>query len=178
MLDGYEVKLIDEAGAEVRGAGRGALHVRGGSAISHYLNKPEKTAETIRDGWVRTGDVYRRDEEGRYWFEGRSDDLFKCSGLWVSPGEVEEAVCRHPAVMEAAVIAAADEQGGTIPAAYVLLRAGHAPGVALEAAIKDEAAKVLPRYKRPQRIHFMSELPRTPTGKVQRFKLRQMAAAK
>jgi len=177
-LEGYEVKLTDESGAVVHGAGRGHLHARGGSAIPYYLNQPAKTSETIRDGWVRTGDVYRRDEEGFYWFEGRSDDLFKCSGLWVSPGEVEDAVCRHPAVLEAAVIAATDAHGGTIPAAYVMLRPGHSPGDALENAIKDEAAKTLPRYKRPQRIHFMEQLPRTPTGKVQRFKLRQMAAAK
>jgi benzoate-CoA ligase family protein len=175
VLEGYEVKLIDEAGNVVQGAGRGQLHVRGASAIPYYLNKPEKTAETIRDGWVRTGDVYRRDEDGYYWFEGRSDDLFKCSGLWVSPGEVEDAVCRHPGVMEAAVIAGTDEHGGTIPAAYVLLRPGHSPGDALANEIKEEAAKALPRYKRPQRIHFMTELPRTPTGKVQRFKLRQLS---
>jgi benzoate-CoA ligase len=126
---------------------------------------------------VRTGDVYRRDEEGFFWFEGRSDDLFKCSGLWVTPGEVEEAVCRHAGVMEAAVIAEKDANGGTIPAAYVLLRPGYTPGEALSTEIKEEAAKTLPRYKRPQRIHFMKELPRTPTGKVQRFKLRQMTAA-
>ena len=176
-LDGYEVKLVDEDGAVVPGAGRGSLHVRGGSAIPYYLNKPEKTAETIRDGWVRTGDVYRRDEDGYYWFEGRSDDLFKCSGMWVSPGDVEDAVCRHPGVMEAAVIAAADANGGTIPAAYVLLRPGYCAGEALANEIKQEAAKTLPRFKRPQRIHFMSELPRTPTGKVQRFKLRQLASA-
>ncbi len=142
----------------------------------YYLNKPEKTAETIRDGWVRTGDVYRRDEEGFYWFEGRSDDLFKCSGLWVSPGEVEDAVCRHPAVLEAAVIAEADATSGTIAAAYVLLRPGHSPGGELADQIKEEAAKTLPRYKRPQRIHFMTELPRTPTGKVQRFKLRALSS--
>ena len=177
-LDGYEVKLVDEDGGEVPGAGRGLLHVRGGSAIPYYLNKPEKTAETIRDGWVRTGDVYRRDEDGYYWFEGRSDDLFKCSGMWVSPGEVEDAVCRHPGVMEAAVIAAADANGGTIPAAYVLLRPGYSAGDTLADEIREEAAKTLPRFKRPQRIHFMRELPRTPTGKVQRFKLRQMAAGK
>ena len=176
VLDGYEVKLTDEQGILIQGAGRGNMHVRGGSAIPYYLNKPEKTAETIRDGWVRTGDVYRRDEDGYYWFEGRSDDLFKCSGLWVAPGEVEEAVCRHPGVMEAAVIAEQDANGGTIPAAYVLLRPGYSPGDALSAAIREEAAKTLPRYKRPQRIHFMKELPRTPTGKVQRFKLRQMSA--
>jgi benzoate-CoA ligase family protein len=175
VLDGYQVKLTDEAGKVVEGAGRGALHAKGGSAIPYYYNKPEKTAETIRDGWVRTGDVYRRDAEGFYWFEGRSDDLFKCSGLWVSPGEVEDAVCKHPAVMEAAVIAETDAAGGTIPAAYVLLRPGHTAGETLEKEIKEESAKTLPRYKRPQRIHFMSELPRTPTGKVQRFKLRQLS---
>ena len=175
VVDGYEVKLTDEAGNVVQGAGRGQLHVRGASAIPYYLNKPEKTAETIRDGWVRTGDVYRRDEEGYYWFEGRSDDLFKCSGLWVTPGEVEDAVCRHPGVMEAAVIAATDEHGGTIPAAYVLLRPGFSAGEALAGEIIGKAAETLPRYKRPQRIHFMTELPRTPTGKVQRFKLRQLS---
>ena len=176
VLEGYECKLTDEQGNVVAGAGRGHLHARGGSAIPYYLNKPEKTAETIQDGWVRTGDVYRRDAEGFFWFEGRSDDLFKCSGMWVSPGEVEDAVCKHPAVMEAAVIAESDAHGGTIAAAYVLLRPGHAAGEALEQAIKDEAAKTLPRYKRPQRIHFMKELPRTPTGKVQRFKLRQQSS--
>jgi len=176
VLEGYECQLTDESGNVVSGAGRGHLHARGGSAIPYYLNKPEKTAETIRDGWVRTGDVYRRDEDGFYWFEGRSDDLFKCSGLWVAPGEVEDAVCKHPAVMEAAVIAEADAHGGTIAAAYVLLRPGNAASDSLMEQIKEEAAKVLPRYKRPQRIHFMKELPRTPTGKVQRFKLRQLAA--
>jgi benzoate-CoA ligase family protein len=176
VLEGYEVKLTDDSGREVKGAGRGYLHVRGGSAISHYLNKPEKTADTIRDGWVRTGDVYRRDEDGYYWFEGRSDDLFKCSGLWVTPGEVEEAVCRHPGVMEAAVIAEKDAHGATIASAYVLLRPGYSPGEVLSAEIREEAARTLPRYKRPQRVHFMKELPRTPTGKVQRFKLRQLSS--
>jgi 4-hydroxybenzoate-CoA ligase/benzoate-CoA ligase len=117
VLEGYECRLTDDLGNLVEGAGRGHLHVRGGSAIPFYLNKPEKTAETIRDGWVRTGDVYRRDQDGYFWFEGRSDDLFKCSGLWVSPGEVEDAVARHPAVLEAAVIAEPDATGATIPAA-------------------------------------------------------------
>jgi len=176
ILDGYEAKLTDEGGRTVEGAGRGNLHVRGGSALPYYWNKPEKTAETIREGWVRTGDVYRRDAEGFYWFEGRADDLFKCSGLWVSPGEVEDAVCKHPAVMEAAVIAETDANGGTVAGAYVLLRPGQVPSESLENEIKEKAAAVLPRYKRPQRIHFMQQLPRTPTGKVQRFKLRQLSS--
>ena len=178
VLDGYECKLTDESGDVVEGAGRGNLHVRGGSAISHYLNKPEKTAETIQDGWVRTGDVYRRDAEGFFWFEGRSDDLFKCSGMWVSPGEVEDAVAKHPAVLEAAVIAEADHTGATIPGAYVMLRPGNSAGPELEQRILEEAAKTLPRFKQPKRIHFMDQLPRTPTGKVQRFKLRQLAQSK
>jgi benzoate-CoA ligase family protein len=175
-LEGYQVKLTDEHGKTVEGAGRGRLQVKGRSAIPYYLNKPDKTSELIRDGWVTTGDIYRRDEEGFYWFEGRSDDLFKCSGMWVSPGEVEEAVMTHPAVLEAAVVAEADDKGATIAAAYVALRPGNKAGDALAEQIKEHAAQTLPRYKRPQRIHFMDALPRTATGKVQRFKLRQLSA--
>ncbi len=171
-LEGYEIRLTDQEGRTVEGEGRGNLHVKGGTAIPYYLNKPEKTAELIRDGWVKTGDIYRRDAEGFYWFEGRSDDLFKCSGMWVSPGEVEDAVSSHPAVLEAAVVAGADEHGATIAAAYVALRPGHTAGDALAGEIKEHASKNLPRFKRPQRIHFMEALPRTATGKVQRFKLR------
>jgi benzoate-CoA ligase family protein len=177
-LEGYQVKLTDEHDAIVEGAGRGRLQVKGRSAIPYYLNKPDKTAELIRDGWVTTGDIYRRDEEGFYWFEGRSDDLFKCSGMWVSPGEVEEAVITHPAVLEAAVVAEADDKGATIAAAYIALRPGNKAGDALANEIKEHAAKTLPRFKRPQRVHFIEALPRTATGKVQRFKLRQLSAAR
>jgi len=174
-LPGYEVKLSDEGGKVVQGEGRGRLQVKGRSAIPYYLNKPDKTAELIHDGWVTTGDIYRRDGDGFYWFEGRGDDLFKCSGMWVSPGEVEDAVITHPAVLEAAVIAESDEQGATIAAAYVALRPGHSPGEGLSRDIIEHAAKNLPRFKRPQRIRFMDALPRTATGKVQRFKLRELA---
>ena len=175
-LEGYEIKLTDPEGKLVEGPGRGNLHVKGRSAIPYYLNKPQKSAELIQDGWVKTGDIYRRDEEGFYWFEGRSDDLFKCSGMWVSPGEVEEAVITHPAVIESAVVAEADEKGATIAAAYVALRPGNQGSESLGDQIKEHAAKSLPRFKRPQRIHFMEALPRTATGKVQRFKLRQLSA--
>jgi benzoate-CoA ligase family protein len=175
-LEGYDIRLLDEHGGVVQGAGRGNLHVRGRSAIPYYLNKPEKTAELIRDGWVKTGDIYRRDEDGFYWFDGRSDDLFKCSGMWVSPGEVEEALITHPAVLEAAVVAGADASGATIAEAYVALRPGHLPGDGLSRELMDHAAKTLPRFKRPQRIRFMDALPRTATGKVQRFKLRQLSS--
>ena len=176
VLDGYEVKLLDDQLQVIQGAGRGTLHVKGRSAIPYYLNKPEKSAELIKEGWVKTGDIYRRDEEGFYWFEGRADDLFKCSGMWVSPGEVEDAVTAHPAVLEAAVVAEADDKGATIAAAYVALRPGQKAGDTLSKEIMELAATRLPRFKRPQRIHFMDALPRTATGKVQRFKLRQLAA--
>jgi acyl-coenzyme A synthetase/AMP-(fatty) acid ligase len=176
VLDGYEIKLLNDNLEIVQGAGRGTLHVKGRSAIPYYLNKPEKSAELIQDGWVKTGDIYRRDEEGFYWFEGRADDLFKCSGMWVSPGEVEDAVTAHPAVLEAAVVAEADDKGATIAAAYVALRPGHKAGDSLSKEIMEQAATKLPRFKRPQRIHFMDALPRTATGKVQRFKLRQRSS--
>jgi acyl-coenzyme A synthetase/AMP-(fatty) acid ligase len=175
-LEGFEVKLTDEEGRAVEGAGRGNLHVKGPTAIPYYLNKPEKTAELIRDGWVKTGDIYRRDEDGYYWFEGRSDDLFKCSGMWVSPGEVEDALLTHPAVLEAAVVAEADDKGATIAAAYVALRPGYSSQDALSKEIMEHAGKSLPRFKRPQRIHFIEQLPRTATGKVQRFKLRALSS--
>jgi len=171
-IAGYEIKLVDERGQMIEGAGRGDLYVRSASAIRFYWNKPEKTAETIRDGWVKTGDVYRRDDDGFYWFEGRSDDLFKASGMWVSPVEVEEALCAHRAVLESAVIAETDADGTNLAAAYVVLRPGHLPDEAMAEEIKAQVAAALPRYKCPKRIHFIEQLPRTATGKVQRFKLR------
>jgi len=175
-LEGYEVVITDEHGNRLQGPGRGRLQVKGRSAIPYYLNKPDKTAELIHDGWVTTGDIYRRDDDGFFWFEGRGDDLFKCSGMWVSPGDVEDALITHPAVLEAAVVAEADDKGATIAAAYVALRPGHSAGDGLSKEIMDHAAKNLPRFKRPQRIHFMDALPRTATGKIQRFKLRQLSA--
>lgn len=175
-LPGYEIRLVDESGAVVEGEGRGSLHVRAPTAIPYYLNLPEVSAELLRDGWVRTGDIFRRDAEGYYWFEGRSDDLFKCSGQWVTPGEVEQALIGHPAVLEAAVVAATGATGATVPAAFVALRPDHVPGEALAAAILERAGGSLPRYKRPQVLHFVDALPRTATGKIQRFKLRRGAA--
>lgn len=169
---GYETRLLDEYGQMIEGAGHGDLYIKGASAIHSYWNKPEKTAETISDGWVKTGDVYRRDEDGFYWFEGRSDDLFKSSSMWVSPIEVEDVLCTHPFVLEAAVVAEADKDGTTLVAAYAVLRSGIAANAETVAALKAYAAATLPRYKCPKRIYFIEQLPRTATGKVQRFKLR------
>jgi benzoate-CoA ligase family protein len=170
---GYEAQLLDEAGRLITGAGRGELQVRGASAFSCYWNRPEKTAETISQGWVKTGDVYRRDEAGFYWHEGRCDDMFKSKGMWISPAEIEEALVESNAVLEAAVVSEPDADGTNVVSAYVVLRPGLAADQRMIDRLKTEAGAKLPRYKRPERIYFLEELPRTVTGKVQRFKLRE-----
>jgi len=172
-IEGYQVRLQDEHDNVLTGAGSGNLYVKGASALPYYWNKPEKTAETICDGWIKTGDVYRRDEEGFYWFEGRSDDLFKSSGMWVSPGDVEEALCQHPAILEAGVVCEPDQDGTNIVVAFVVLRPEKETGSEITESLKIHAAGLLPRYKQPQRIYFLDQLPRTVTGKLQRFKLRE-----
>ncbi len=171
----YEVKLVNEQGQILHGAGTGALHVRGPSAISHYWRKPEKTAETIRDGWVKTGDIYRRDKDGFYFFEGRVDDVFKSSGLWVSPAEIEEVICAQEAALEAAIISEPGPDGDYVITAFVVLRRDETASEQVAAEILAKVAKLLPRYKRPSRVHFLSRLPRTTTGKLQRFKLRALS---
>jgi benzoate-CoA ligase family protein len=171
---GYEIRLVDDDGRLIEGVGTGALYVKGESAISQYWNKPQETAKAIQDGWVRTGDIYRRDKDGFYFFEGRVDDTFKSSGMWVSPSEIEEVLCSHAAVHESAVISEPGPGGDNIVVAFVALRKGHIPGDALREDILSCAAQSLSRYKRPSTVRFASHLPRTPTGKVQRFKLRAM----
>jgi acyl-coenzyme A synthetase/AMP-(fatty) acid ligase len=169
-IPGYAAKLVDVSGAEVEGAGSGDLYVRGPSASPGYWNDPEKTAATMVGGWMRTGDVYRRDADGYYWFEGRSDDLFKVKGLWVSPIEVEEALLGCAGVREAAVVPGTAKDGTTTAVAFVALDA--APDGATAERLKADLRAQLPSYKCPGEIRFLEALPRTATGKVQRFKLR------
>jgi 4-hydroxybenzoate-CoA ligase len=173
VIPGVEAKLIDPAGAVIDGAGTGDLFVRGPSASPGYWNDPAKTEATIVDGWMKTGDVYRRDDEGYYWFEGRSDDLFKVKGLWVSPVEVEEALLSCAGVREAAVVPGRSDDGTTTAVAFVVLAPDAAPDAA--ARIVATVRERLPSYKCPARVHSVAELPRTATGKVQRFKLRDLA---
>ncbi|HYM01030.1 MAG TPA: benzoate-CoA ligase family protein, partial [Blastocatellia bacterium] len=130
-VPGCEVKLVDESGKEIIGPGLGEIAARSGSAFSGYFNDPEQTARAIRDGWVYTRDMFRRDAEGCYWFEGRADDLFKVKGQWVSPVEVEDALLDCPEVHEAAVIAAVDEAGLGRAMAWIVPSAGNDPGPAL-----------------------------------------------
>jgi benzoate-CoA ligase family protein len=168
---GYEARLLDDGDREVDGGEPGNLWVRGASATPGYWNRPELTRATIRDGWVRTGDIYRRDGDGFYFHVGRSDDCFKVRGLWVSPIEVESALMAHEAVVEAAVVSDADENGLATARAYAVIRTeGDREG--LEEELRRFVASRLPQYKVPSSIEFIAEMPRTSTGKIQRFKLR------
>ena len=175
VVEGYEARLIDDSGEAVVTNALGNLWVKGGSETVGYWNRPDLTERTIVDGWVRTGDVYRRDEEGFYYHMGRSDDCFKVHGLWVSPIEVESVLVSHEAVSEAAVICATDESGLATAQAYVVIRQGERGHVseALEDELRKFAASRLPHHKVPAHIQFIEEMPRTSTGKIQRFKLRE-----
>jgi benzoate-CoA ligase len=171
VVEGYEARLLDDSGVEVGANELGNLWVQGGSATTEYWNLPEVTAQTIKDGWVRTGDVYRRDEDGFYFHIGRSDDCFKVRGLWVSPIEVESVLISHEAISEAAVVSGVDDSGLATARAYVVIRQGER-GEALKGEIRRFAGSRLPQYKVPSQIEFIEEMPRTSTGKVQRYKLR------
>jgi benzoate-CoA ligase family protein len=175
IVPGYEAKLINQEGQEINGAGAGHLMIKGGSASPGYWNDAEKTAVTMQGEWMRTGDLYRRDEDGNYWHEGRSDDLFKVKGLWLSPIEVEDALLSCNGVLEAAVVSSVNPDGMNTVAAYVVMRSS-APSATDAESLKAQVSRLLPSYKCPTEIHFTDQLPRTVTGKLQRFKLRDKNA--
>jgi len=171
-VPGYEVRIVDDIGASVRDGEIGNLWVRGASAFAEYWRIPELTARTKRGDWVVTGDKFFCDAEGYYHYCGRADDMLKVAGMWVSPMEVENALLGHPHVAEAAVIGATDERGLSYSVAYVVLR-GNVQGLEILATEICEHVKArLVSYKVPREVRFCSELPKTVTGKIQRFKLR------
>ncbi|MFY9571018.1 MAG: benzoate-CoA ligase family protein [Blastocatellia bacterium] len=171
VVNGYAARLIDDAGNEVGPNELGNLWVLGSSATAGYWNRPDLTSITIKDGWVHTGDVYRRDEESFFYHIGRSDDCFKVKGLWVSPIEVESVLVSHQSVSEAGVISAVDESGLATARAYVVIRQDE-PCEALKEELRKFVGSQLPHYKVPSQIVFIEEMPRTSTGKIQRYKLR------
>jgi benzoate-CoA ligase family protein len=173
LLEGYEARLLDEHGKPTPDESEGNLWIRGASAALGYWEKPEETARTFVDGWVRTGDLYRRDRDGFWFHMGRSDDCFKSSGQWVSPVEVEGVLLRHPQVARAAVVEDFDAGGLPCPCAFVVAQELEFDAGDLERELHAAAAAALPRFKQPRRYVFVPELPYTATGKVQRFKLRQ-----
>jgi benzoate-CoA ligase len=170
-VPGYDVKLVDDDGAVVDGPGSGDLYVRGESMLREYWNQAEKTADSIRDGWFYSRDRYRRDAQGRYWCEGRADDMFKVSGLWVSPADVEATLIEHPVVLEAAVVGMPVE-GFTKGKAYVTVRDPDRSGHELAQELREYCAAKLHRYQVPELIEFVDSLPKTATGKIERYKLR------
>jgi benzoate-CoA ligase len=172
IVDGYDAKIVDENDQPVALGEIGNLWVRGDSTCAAYWNQPEKTAQTIKGDWLRTGDKYTLDADGFYWYAGRADDMLKVGGLWVSPIEVENALMEHPAVLECAVVGREDHDTLIKPAAYVVLRAGHEGTTALGTEMQQFVRQRLAEYKRPRWVEFITELPKTPTGKIQRYKLR------
>ena len=173
VLRGYEARLIDHEGAATPSGEVGNLLIRGDSAAIRYWQRPETTAQTFVDGWVRTGDLYRCDQDGFWWHTGCSDDCFKPTGQWVSPIEVENILLRHEAVSAAAVVEGFDNDGLSCVCAFVVNRTESGENTLLEHDLRAHCQAALPRFKQPRRYIFVSELPYTATGKVQRFKLRQ-----
>jgi benzoate-CoA ligase family protein len=174
IIPGYEARIVDEEGNAVANNEIGDLLINGDSTCSGYWNKHEKTKETFVGNWFRTGDKYFQDEEGFFWYAGRSNDVFKVHGLWLSPAEVESALITHPAVREAAVVAREDQDGLTKAAAFVVLNAAFTASELLVHELQELVGQRIGGYKRPRWIEFLSEIPKTATGKLQRFKLREL----
>ena len=171
-VPGYEARIVDEQGEPARDGEAGLLLVKGDTAAPYYWNKHEKTKATMLGEWMVTGDRYARDAEGYYWYQGRNDDMMKVSGSWVSPVEVENALLKHDAVAECAVVAHVDSDGLTKPKAFVVLKPGQAASAALAEALREHVRGEIAGFKTPRWVEFASDLPKTATGKIRRFALR------
>jgi benzoate-CoA ligase family protein len=173
IVPGYEARVLDEKGMDAPDGEAGKLVIRGASTARIYWNNPEKTADTmLADGWLNTGDTYIRDAEGYFTYCGRSDDMMKVGGIWCSPFEIEARLIEHPKVLEAAVVGEEDEAGLTKPKAYIVLKEASDAGDAMAADLIEHCKDGLARYKYPRWFEFVDSLPKTATGKIQRFRLR------
>ncbi len=171
-VPGYGAKIVDGAGTEIAGEGSGRLFVSGGSVARCYWRNPLKTAATMLGDWLDTGDTFRRDADGYYYFLGRTDDMMKVGGIWCSPFDIEAALAGHPAVLEAAVVGRTDVHGLTKPEAFVVLSEGLEGSEALSGELVQLCKDRLAPYQYPRWINYVPALPRTATGKIQRFRLR------
>jgi benzoate-CoA ligase family protein len=171
-VPGYDLRIVDDQGRDLPDGEVGELLVRGLSAADGYWNQREKSRRTFRGEWTATGDKYIRDAEGWYRYQGRADDMFKVSGIWVSPFEVEAALMSHPAVQEAAVVGRMDEDGLTKPMAFVALKKPGTDVAALHEELRAHVKATAGPWKYPRWIEMVEDLPKTATGKIQRFKLR------
>lgn len=170
-VPGYELRLVNERNREVEGDEIGELLVNASTAANGYWNQRQKTRATFEGEWTRTGDKYTRDSVGYYHYCGRTDDMFKVSGIWVSPFEVESALIAHEAVLEAAVVGYEDDDGLTKPKAFVILLESQSED-GLYDELKELVKEKIGKWKYPREIEFVKELPKTATGKIQRFKLK------
>ncbi len=174
-VPGYEAIIVDEAGTPVPEGQIGNLRVKGDSTMAYYWNRHEKTKETLFGPWIQTGDKYYQDGDGCFWYCGRSDDMLKVGGIWVSPIEVESTLVAHDAVLEAAVVGHEDADRLVKPKAYIVLKDPSSASPALaEELIEFVRTRIAP-FKRPRWVEFVVSLPKTATGKIQRYKLRQGA---
>ena len=173
VVPGYRARIVDEHGIEVGDDESGQLFISGDSTARCYWNNAERTATTMVDGWLNTGDTYRRDAQGYFYYCGRSDDMLKVGGIWCSPFEIESKLIEHPDVVEAAVVGRLDQEGLIKPEAFVIFKDGKTGSVALAAELSEFCKSGVAPYKYPRWINFVTELPKTATGKIQRFLLRQ-----
>ena len=173
-VPGYQVRVVNEAGTELSPGEIGELQASGPTSAIQYWNNREKSRAAFHGPWLRTGDKYSRTPEGRYIYAGRSDDMLKVSGMYVSPVEVESALITHDAVLEAAVVGRVDADGLTKPIAYVVLKSGCTGTDELAAELKAHVKTRLAPFKYPRWIQFVADLPKTATGKIQRFRLREL----
>ncbi len=172
VVSGYAARVVDEEAREMPAGEVGNLLVRGDSAAAFYWNRHQQSKQTFLGEWVRTGDRYRRDADGYFWHAGRDDDMLKVGGIWVSPIEVENALLAHPAVLECAVVGARDRDDMVKPKAYVVLKDGIPPSAECARELQVFVKEAIAPFKYPRWIEFVPELPKTATGKIQRFKLR------
>ena len=176
LVPGYAASILDEQGQPVPQGEIGNLLISGDSTCAQYWNKHERTKATILGPWIQTGDKYSQDADGNFWYQGRSDDMLKVSGQWVSPVEVEAALIAHPGVLSAAVVGHADHDGLVKPYAFIVLKDGMEPSDALADELKQHVKTTLLPHKYPRWITFVPELPMTATGKIQRYRLRELLA--
>jgi benzoate-CoA ligase len=176
VIPGFDARIVDDNNRAVPQGQTGNLMVRADSVCACYWNQHEKTKDTIEGHWIRTGDKYYQDEDQYFWYAGRSDDMLKVSGVWISPMEIESVLIEHPAVQEAAVIARTDQNGLIKPVACIVLREGVSGTAELSVELQDFVVSRLPVFKRPHAVEFLPEFPKTATGKLQRFKLREIIA--
>jgi benzoate-CoA ligase len=175
IVAGYEARVVDAEGKQVSRGDMGTLRIKGDSAALCYWNAHEKSKETFAGDWCSTGDQFHVDQEGYYWYHGRTDEMLKVSGVYVAPAEIENCMLQHEAVLECAVVGHDAGDGLVKPKAYVVLREGFEPGEELATTIKEFVKTKIALYKYPRWIDFVSALPKNDRGKIDRKKLRQLS---